>query len=72
LESIKRQENLVKEAMDEKFSQIDEVTGSVEYNWGKVKETVLDIQYNDIGKIEIAPRKPWITETMIKKTEERS
>ena len=55
----------------EKFSQIDGVTGSVEDNWGKVKETQLDVLNNDIGKMEIEPRKPWITETMIKKMEER-
>jgi hypothetical protein len=36
-----------------------------------VKETLLDILNDDIGKMEIAPRKPPITEAMIKKTEER-
>ena len=43
--------------MGQKFSQIDGVTGIVEDNWGKVKETLLDILNNDIGKMEIAPRK---------------
>ena len=57
--------------MEQKFSQIDGVTGSVEDNWGKVKETLLDILNNDIGQMKIAPRKPWITEAMIKKMEER-
>ena len=32
---------------------------------------MLDILNNDIGKIEIAPRKLWIPEAMIKKMEER-
>jgi hypothetical protein len=36
-----------------------------------VDETLLDILNNDIGKMEIAPRKPWITEAMINKVEER-
>ena len=36
-----------------------------------MKETLLDIQNNDIDKMEIAPRKPRITEAMIKKMEER-
>jgi hypothetical protein len=36
-----------------------------------VKETLLDILNNDTGKMEIAPRKPWITEAMIEKMEER-
>ena len=37
----------------------------------KVKETPLDILSNDIGKIEMAPRKPWKTETLIEKMEEK-
>ena len=36
-----------------------------------MKERPLDILNNDIGKIEIAPRKPWLTEAMVKKMEER-
>jgi hypothetical protein len=36
-----------------------------------VKESLLDILNNDIGKMEIAPRKPWITEATIKKMEQR-
>ena len=62
----------MKEVIEQKLSQIDRVTGSVEDNLEKVKETLLDILNNDIGKVEIAPRKPWITEAMIKKMEERS
>ena len=61
------QENHVKEGMEQKFSQIDGVTGSVEDNWGKVKQKLLDILNNDIGKMETASRKPRITEAMIKK-----
>ena len=62
LERIKIKENNVKEAMEQKFSQIDGVTRSVEDSWGKLKETLLDILNNDIGNMKIAPRKPWITE----------
>jgi hypothetical protein len=58
LERIKSKENHVKEVMEQKFSQIDGVTGSLEDNWGKVKETLLDIPNNYIGKMKIAPRKP--------------
>jgi len=32
---------------------------------------LLDILNNDINKMEIAPRKAWITEAMMKKMEER-
>ena len=35
--------------MEQKFSQIDGITGSVEDNWGKAKETLLDILNNDIS-----------------------
>ena len=46
----------MKEVMEQKFSQIDGATGSIEDNWGKVTQTLLDILNNDIGKTEIAPR----------------
>jgi hypothetical protein len=36
-----------------------------------VKETLLDILNNDIGKMEIVQRKPWITQAMIYKMKER-
>ena len=61
----------MEEVMEQKFSQINGVIGSEEDNWGKLKETLLDILKNYIGKMELAPRKPWITETMMKKMEER-
>ena len=57
---------------EQKFSEIDEfITGSIEDIWEKMKETLLDILNNDIGKMEMAPRKLWITHTMINKMEER-
>ena len=40
LEQIKSKENDVKEVIEQKFSQIDGVTGSIEDSWGEVKETV--------------------------------
>ena len=68
---MKSKENRVKEEIEQKFSQIDGVIGSVEDSWRKVKQTLLDILNNDIGKMEIAARKPYITEAMVKKIEER-
>ena len=41
----------MKEVMEQKFCQIDGVTGSIGDNWGKVKETLLDILNNDTGKM---------------------
>ena len=63
-------ENYVKEVNEQKFSQIDGVTGSIEDSRERWKK-LLDILNNNMGKMEIAPRKPWITEAMIKKMEER-
>ena len=37
----------------------------------KKSRVMLDILINDIDKMEIPPRKSWITEAMIKKMEER-
>ena len=37
LERIKSKENHVKEVMEQKFNQIDVVTGSIEDNWRNVK-----------------------------------
>ena len=65
LERIKRKTNHVKVVMEQKFS--DSVTGSVEDNWKMVKEPLLDIP----NKMEIAPRKQYITKAMIKKRKER-
>ena len=47
------------------------LTGSIEDSWGKVNENPLDIQNNNIRKMEIEARKPCITEAMINKMEER-
>ena len=43
LERIKSKENNVKEVMEQKCSRIDGITGSVDDNWEKVKNTLLDI-----------------------------
>ncbi len=40
MERIKSKDNHVKEVIEQNFSQIDAVTGSIKDNWGKVKETV--------------------------------
>ena len=41
-ERIKSKENHVKEVIEQKFSQINGVTGSVDDNWEKVKETLFE------------------------------
>jgi hypothetical protein len=58
IEKLYEEQINAKEVMEQKFSQIDGKTGSIEENWGKVKETLLDVLNNDIGKTEITPRNP--------------
>ena len=43
--------------MEQKFSQIDGITGSIEDNWGKVKETLMDIQELPNFNIKAKPGK---------------
>ena len=45
----------------------DEFISGLNDNGEKMKETLLDILNNDIGKIEIAHRKLWITQAIILK-----
>ena len=71
LQRIKSKENYMKGEIEQKFSQIDWFTASIEDRWGKAKETLPDILNNDIGKMEIAPRKLWTTQAMNNKMEER-
>ena len=61
MEEIKSKVNDLKEVIEQNFSQIDGLTGSEEDSLGEVKETLLDILNNDIGKMEITPRIPWLT-----------
>ena len=46
--NIKSKELHVKAVTEQKFSQIDGITGSVEDSWGKVKNTLMDILINDL------------------------
>ena len=71
MEKIENKENDIKEAIEQKFIQMDGFTGSIEDSWRKVKETLLENINNEIRKMKRAPTKPWIIETMINKMEER-
>jgi len=54
--------------IEQKSTHIDRLRGSNKDSWGKVKETLLDILNNNIGKMKVAPRNPWMT--MMNKMEE--
>ena len=42
-----------KQVIEQKFSQIDGIIGSVEDSWGKEEVTMLNILNNGINKMEI-------------------
>ena len=49
------------EVIEQKSTHIDRLRGSNKDSWGKVKKTLLDTLNNNIGKMEVAPRNPWMT-----------
>ena len=46
-------------------------SGNVEVQWNNIKECVLDNISALLGKVEKRARKPWITQEMISKIDER-
>ena len=47
------------------------VLGAIEREWNYIKECVLDTLGDLVGKVEKRARKPWITQEMITKMDER-
>ena len=45
-------------------------SGNVEVQWNNIKKCVLDTMSDLIEKVDSKVRKPWITQEMIKKTDE--
>ena len=46
-------------------------SGNVKVQWKNIKECVLDTISDLVGKVENKARKPWITQEMISKMDER-
>jgi hypothetical protein len=46
-------------------------SGNVEVQWNNIKECVLDTLSDLVGKVDKRARKPWITQEMISKMDER-
>jgi len=46
-------------------------SGNVEVQWNNIKECVLDTLSDLVGKVEKRATKPWITQEMISKMDER-
>jgi type I site-specific restriction endonuclease len=61
----------VQDILEEKLSAIGCDSGNVEVQWNNIKESVLDIHGDLVGKVEKRARKPLIKKEMISKMKER-
>jgi hypothetical protein len=65
------QKQRMQDTLEEKLSVIKCDGGNVEVQWNNIKECVLDTLSDLVGKVEKISRKPWITQEMISKMDER-
>jgi hypothetical protein len=61
----------VHDSLEEKLGVIKCESGNVEVQWNNIKKCVLDAMSDLVGKVERKARKPWITQEMISKMDER-
>jgi hypothetical protein len=71
LEELYAQRQEVHDSLEEKFGAIKCESGNVEVQWNNIKKCVLDTKSDLVGKVERRARKPWITQKMISKMDER-
>jgi len=71
LEKLYVQRQRVEDTVEEKLCAIECDSGNVEVQWKYIKKCVLDTVSDLVGKVEKRARKPWITEEMISKIDER-
>ena len=57
--------------LEEKLGAIECESGNAEVQWKNIKECVLDTISDLVGRVEKRARKPWITQEMISKMDER-
>ena len=57
--------------LEEKLGAIECESWNAEVQWKNIKECVLDTISDLVGKVEKRARKPWITQDMISKMDER-
>ena len=65
------QKQTVQDTLEGKLCAIECDSGNVEVQWNNIKECVLDNLSDLVGKVEKRARKPWITQEMISKMDER-
>jgi hypothetical protein len=61
----------VQESLEEKLRAGDCVNRNVEGQRNNIKKCLLDTMSDCVGKVEKRERKPWITQEMISKMDER-
>ena len=71
LEKIHDQRHRVQDNLEAKLGAIECESGNAEMRWKNIKERVLDTISDLVGKVENRARKPWITQEMISKMDER-
>jgi len=65
------QKRRVQDTLESKLGAIGCDSGNVEVQWHNIKECVFDTLSDLVGKVEKRARKPWITQEMISKMDER-
>jgi len=71
LEKLYAQRQRVQDTLEEKLGASGCDSGNVEMQRNNIKECVLDTTSDLVGKVEKRARKPWITQEMISKMDER-
>jgi hypothetical protein len=61
----------VQDTLEAKLGAMGCESGNVEVQWNNIKECVLDTISDLAGKVQKRARKPWITQEMISKMDER-
>jgi hypothetical protein len=71
LEKLYTQRQRVQDTLEEKLGAIGSESGNVEVQWNNIKECVLDTISDLVGNVEKRARKPWITQEITIKVDER-
>ena len=71
LEKLYAQRRSGQDTLEEKFAAIECESGNAEVQRKNIKECVLDTISDLVGKVEKRARKPWITQDVISKMDER-
>ena len=71
LEKLYAERQRVQATLEGKLGAIECEIGNAEMQWKNIKECVLDTISDLVAKVETRARKPWITQEVISKMDER-